>query len=134
MFHALAHLTAAMLLAWMSDRLAAHGLYLAPNSFRRWLVATGFMATTGYLVGALIMGWYLLVSLNVWRTHANEAFSALRLASYKSFLRMRFRTDGELKFYAVGLRKPGHAPKLIEEVICAGASAVAPPANAREAQ
>ena len=95
------------------------------------LVTGAIIAVGGALVGALIWGIYLLVSLNVFGRHANEAFSALRIADYKNFLRLRIGADGQLSIYPVGMdRVPrwkrwglparrGSAPRLIEGPITA---------------
>jgi hypothetical protein len=78
------------------------------------------------LAGSLIWGVYLLASLNLFGRHANEAFSSLRIADYKNFLRLRIRADGELWIYPVGIERVprwkrwwgkarrGSAPRLIE--------------------
>lgn len=54
------------------------------------------------------MGLYLLISLNVFGRHANEAFSALSIPHFKNFLRLRIAPDGTLTIFPIGLRKvPG---------------------------
>ena len=70
-----------------------------------FLVAVGVV---GGVLAATILGLYLLVSLNLFGKHWNEAFSALRIEDYKCFLRLRIQPDGALKIYPVGLIKvPG---------------------------
>lgn len=68
----------------------------------------------GYLFGSIIMGLYLLTSLNIFGTHHNEAFSALRIKNYKNFLRMCIRADGTLEIYPIGVPHLKKAPVLIE--------------------
>lgn len=68
----------------------------------------------GYLLGPIIMGLYLLISLNVFGTHHNEAFSALRIKHYKNFLRMCVRANGDLDIYPVGVPHLNKPPILIE--------------------
>lgn len=95
-----------------------------------------FLATAAAAVGsATIFGLYLWRQLNVHHRHWNEAFSALAIADYKCFLRLRIRKDDNaLELYAVGLTKvpagggtltPGSedtlAPHLIEGPIVLGA-------------
>ncbi|EQC35107.1 hypothetical protein SDRG_07341 [Saprolegnia diclina VS20] len=53
----------------------------------------------------VIVGLYLYTALNVFKSHYNEAFSSLRVASYKNFVRMRFTPDGNLEIYALGIDK-----------------------------
>ncbi|GAB2947892.1 hypothetical protein GCM10027048_11090 [Hymenobacter coalescens] len=72
-----------------------------------WVVSVGgllVVAAIGALVGGLLMGVYLLVSLLLIHTHENEAFSALRIPDYKNFLRMHLTPEG-LEIHAIGLDK-----------------------------
>jgi hypothetical protein len=57
------------------------------------------------IVSATVFGGYLKLSLDKWGRHWNEAFSALAIADYKCFLRLRITKDDELEVYAVGLEK-----------------------------
>jgi hypothetical protein len=73
------------------------------------------------------MGLYLLICLNRFREHANEAFSSLRIQDYKCFLRLCIDPDGKLTVFPIGLAKVPHGggkkdgtdltPQLIEEPI-----------------
>jgi len=56
---------------------------------------------------ATMFGLYLLLMLNVFKRHWNEAFSSLRIRHYKSFLRIRIAQDGSLAVFPVGLE---HVP------------------------
>ena len=46
------------------------------------------------------MGLYLLVSVNVFGRHSEEAFSGLRIEDYKHFLRMHVGRTGALTHLA----------------------------------
>ena len=59
----------------------------------------------GWLVGSLIMGIYLFVSLNFFGRHSNEAFSSLAIEDYKNFLRMRIEANGGLTIFPVRVRR-----------------------------
>ena len=61
------------------------------------------MATCGWLAGSFLTGLYLLVSLNVFGRHSEEAFSALRIQDYKNFLRLHVAADGTLTIYPIKL-------------------------------
>ena len=50
------------------------------------------------------MGLYLLVSLNLFKRHSNEAFSSLRIEDWKHFLRLRIDAEGHLTIIPIGLR------------------------------
>lgn len=65
----------------------------------------------GGVLSATTLGIYLLLSLNVFGKHWDEAFSALRIQDYKSFLRLRIGPDGRLRIYPVGLKKVPREPR-----------------------
>lgn len=69
-------------------------------------IALNFLG--GGIVGPTILGLYLLIALNVFGAHGNEAFSALRIEGYKHFLRLRVRPDGRLEIFPIGIEKVSH--------------------------
>src|SRR5438552_1029184 len=80
--HAVAHLAAVFFLGWGAAYLVGRWhLPLAPH-----LVAIGGLVfAAGWIVGPALLGLYLLVSLNVFGRHHNEAFSSLAIADWKNF-------------------------------------------------
>ncbi|KAG3116671.1 hypothetical protein PI124_g5888 [Phytophthora idaei] len=62
-----------------------------------WVLATP--------VVSFVFGTYLYLSLNILGCHYNEAFSSLRIASYKNFLRLHFDKEGRLEVFAFGVDK-----------------------------
>ncbi len=62
-------------------------------------------AAVGGVLAATVMGLYLLISLNVFGKHWNEAFSALRIEDYKCFLRVHIDGTGKLTVYPIGLNE-----------------------------
>jgi len=91
-----------------------------------WLSAVllaAFMAAYGFLGPPLIFGAYLWGMLTFLKAHWNEAFSALRIADYKGFLRLHVDEEGVLTVYPVGVAhipraaSGALAPKLIEAPI-----------------
>jgi hypothetical protein len=68
----------------------------------------------GHLLGSFVMGLYLLISLNLWRRHHNEAFSSLKIKDYKNFLRLRIKPDGRLEIFPIGVPRLSKPPILIE--------------------
>jgi hypothetical protein len=137
--HGLAHFTAIFFISWTAIFLAdildfqRFGL----RGFIGWYLLPGsFILGAGALAGSFIMGVYLLVSLNVFGRHSNEAFSALAIQDWKNFLRLKITPEG-LTIFPVGIdRVPRHwreegdethpddpaatAPKLIEPPIRLG--------------
>lgn len=101
--HAFAHL--ALLLALMSffGFLNLKFRVMDAPDFFRVVVFTVEMVVVGGFVGALLMGLYLLLSLNVFGGHWIEAFSSLRIANYKNFLRIHIVRDGSLTVHAIGI-------------------------------
>ena len=75
----------------------------ARSPFTRVAVVAGLVGTGGWLAGSFLTGLYLLVSLNVFGRHSEEAFSALRIQDYKNFLRLHIARDGTLTIYPVKL-------------------------------
>ena len=51
------------------------------------------------------MGLYLFISLHFFGRHDNEAFSALKIEDYKSFLRLHIDKNGELTIYPIKIEK-----------------------------
>jgi hypothetical protein len=119
--HALAHVLAAFTIALVCVSFIA--TISTPESWRfsipwgdfhfyldtRMLLATVMIFIGGYVVGPFIMGLYLLVSMNVFGRHSNEAFSSLAMQDWKNFLRLHIDTNGDLTIYPVGIRRvPRH--------------------------
>jgi hypothetical protein len=71
----------------------------------RPLVASVLVALGGFIVGPFITGLYLLVSLNGFGRHWNEAFSALAIQDWKHFLRLHIDAEGHLTIYPIGIRR-----------------------------
>ncbi|MCY1032763.1 metallophosphoesterase [Corallococcus sp. BB11-1] len=103
--HGAAHLLLALLLTWGVSVIAAP---LATDP--QWSPWRDFLSGLllfggGALVGPLVVGVYLLLSLNVFSCHPNEAFSSLSIPDWKNFLRLHFDANGRLTVYPVGLRR-----------------------------
>jgi hypothetical protein len=101
--HGLAHTAACWALLTLIRQLAAVLGITQP------LAAEAFMGTlmfgAGALAGSFLMGVYLLVSLNLFGRHSNEAFSALRIEDYKNFLRLQIAKDGSLTIFPIGIER-----------------------------
>jgi hypothetical protein len=99
--HGLAHLGAIFVSGWAGARIleawwpGAHG----------WIGVLAGLAVGGAVLAPVILGLYLLVSLNLLRRHGNEAFSALRIQDWKSFLRLHIDEQGRLTIYPVGIKR-----------------------------
>lgn len=98
--HAFVHFVAVFLLGW-----AAAYWFADLGPVLQVVASVLLLGVGGYLVGSLIMGIYLLVMLNIFGVHHNEAFSSLSLESYKNFLRFRISADGTLTVFPIGIER-----------------------------
>ena len=103
--HGAAHLIIALLLIWGVASIASPLAGELRWSLRRDLFSGLLLFGGGALVGPLVVGVYLLVSLNVFACHPNEAFSSLSIPDWKNFLRLHFDADGRLTVYPIGIRR-----------------------------
>jgi hypothetical protein len=71
----------------------------------RILAALVLIFLSGFVLGTFIMGLYLLISLNVFGRHGNEAFSSLADEDWKNFLRLQIDENGNLTIYPIGIRR-----------------------------
>jgi len=100
--HAMTHLGGALLAAWIADRVAERTGFTS-GDIGHLVLASVSVAAIGYVVGPLIMGAYLLISVNFFGRHGNEAFSSLRIEDYKNFVRLHIGPDGDLVLYPIGI-------------------------------
>jgi hypothetical protein len=103
--HGLTHLFAAFSIGWGATVLSVRTLGLNFGSTSQLLAAAAVLVPAGWLVGSFILGFYLLISLNVFSRHGNEAFSALRIQDWKSFLRLKIDPRGNLTIFPIGIRR-----------------------------
>lgn len=103
--HGILHLTAIFFLGWLSYYVMERVIvsYKIENAALIDIVWLFFILVVcgigGYIIGSLIMGIYLFISLHWFKRHDNEAFSAMRIEDYKNFLRMHINSEGELIIY-----------------------------------
>ena len=105
--HCSAHLAAIFFFGWGTRDLATRWLGLE-GPLRSVMTALGTFAG-GWVIGSFIVGVYLLVSLNVFGRHSEEAFSGLRVQDFKHFLRLHVGSDGALTIWPIKIeRVPRH--------------------------
>jgi hypothetical protein len=73
--------------------------------FAQFLLAGGLVFGAGWVVGSAVMGLYLLVSLNLFGRHSEEAFSSLAIQDYKNFLRLHVAADGTLTIFPIRIHR-----------------------------
>jgi len=102
--HGLAHLACTFVIGWIATCLTVSEHRPFQSTYQ--LVPAGaIIFVLGWVVGSIVMGLYLLISLNVFKRHANEAFSALASPDWKNFLKLRIDSDGTLTIFPIGIRK-----------------------------
>lgn len=100
--HAFAHLGAAVAIGWLMGQVAiAAGWSFGGLPHLGATLLALFLG--GWLIGAQVMGLYLLISLNLFGRHATEAYSGLAIKDYKLFLRLAVDRAGVLTIYPIGL-------------------------------
>jgi len=107
LIHGISHVAAVFLLGWSAAYYCLNIRHLHFAETKYLLICAVFELLGGWLVGSVIMGLYLVVSLNVFRRHSNEAFSALGIPDWKNFLRLHIDTSGNLTIYPIGIRRVG---------------------------
>ncbi len=101
--HAAAHAVGLFFLGWGTALLA--GRLVPEPPLLNFLTGGALIFAGGWLVGSMITGLYLLVSLNVFGRHSQEAFSSLRIEDHKHFLRIRVRRDGSVTLFPVRVER-----------------------------
>jgi hypothetical protein len=101
--HAAAHFGAMLSVIWAAGKAAEW--IVPPDGLLQAVVAGAGVFAGGWLAGSLVLGLYLLVSINVFGRHSEEAFSALRVEDYKSFLRLHVARDGSLTIWPLKIER-----------------------------
>jgi hypothetical protein len=57
----------------------------------------------GGIAGGLILGCYLFISVQIFGRHSNEAFSSLRIADFKQWVRLKIDSAGRLTIYSIAI-------------------------------
>ncbi|HWP53005.1 MAG TPA: hypothetical protein VN476_02670 [Pyrinomonadaceae bacterium] len=103
--HGVAHVLSTFLIGWFATYLGVSVLGLRFARPAQLLLAAVIIAALGWIVGSIVMGIYLTISLNFFKRHANEAFSALCIPDWKNFLRLKIDEQGRLTIFPIGIRR-----------------------------
>ena len=103
--HGFTHVLATFLIGWFATYLGVTVFHLKFARPPQLLLAAVIIAALGWVVGSTVMGIYLTVSLNFFKRHANEAFSALAIPDWKNFLKLKIDQDGQLTIFPIGIRR-----------------------------
>ena len=104
--HAFAHLAAVFFIGWFAAYFVGVETGVRTQPITQLLKIAGIVFLLGSVVGSMIMGIYLFVSLNFFGRHHNEAFSSIKIADYKNFLRFKIdETNGDLTIFPIGVER-----------------------------
>ena len=103
--HAVSHIAATFFIGWGASYFAMTTLGLQYQTPEQLLLTGALIVLGGWIVGSLLLGVYLLISLNLFGRHMNEAFSSLRIEDWKHFLRLHIDEGGRLTIFPIGLRR-----------------------------
>jgi hypothetical protein len=106
LLHGLAHACAVIALTGWFD--AYNARHFPPTGqwydVWRWFFPLFLeVGVVGGIVGAFLFGLNLLVTCRWFKMNTNDAFSALRLNTYRNFLRICIKSDKEVVIYPIGL-------------------------------
>ena len=101
--HCMAHFISVFYIGWGSLYVAT--LIFGNGTFFQFLFAFALIFFLGWIVGSVIMGIYLFISMYFFGRHNEEAFSALKIQDYKNFLRLHIDRNGKLTIYPVKINK-----------------------------
>jgi len=102
--HGLTHVLAVFFIGWFATYIGVRWFHWPFRSPKQLLLAGAIILVLGWIVGSIVMGIYLAISLNIFKRHSNETFSALACPDWKNFLRMRIDEQGGLTIFPIGIR------------------------------
>jgi hypothetical protein len=105
MTHAVAHLSAAFIIGWGALLFTTSMLGLEYGGIRQLALAGAMTFVSGGIVGSFIMGIYLLLSVQIFGRHSEQAFSSLRTQDYKNWVRLRVDAQGGLTVFGIGIER-----------------------------
>jgi len=109
--HAVLQIAATFFIGWGASYFAMTTLGLRYQTPEQLLLTGSLIFFGGWIVGSLLLGLYLLVSLNVFGRHLNEAFSSLRIEDWKHFLRLHIDEGGRMTIFPIGIQRVPRAWK-----------------------
>lgn len=124
LLHGLAHLLIVFFTSWWVSYYLSGGNKV-DFTVGQLLLGGLLIFIGGWIAGSFIMGFYLLISLNFFGRHHNEAFSALKIEDYKNFVRFKIEENGDLLIFPIGVRRvtkkwkenpPSIEPRIVPEV------------------
>jgi hypothetical protein len=101
--HCAAHLTAMFYVGWGALKIADY--LFRHDGILRAFTTGALILLGGWTLGSFVLGIYLLISVNVFGRHSEEAFSSLRVEDYKHFLRLHIDPNGALTIWPLKIER-----------------------------
>lgn len=101
--HAVSHLAAAFAVGWFALIVTTQWFGLEFGTVSQLLAAGVITFALGGVAGGVILGGYLFISVQIFGRHSNEAFSSLRIADFKQWVRLKIDRAGRLTIFAIGI-------------------------------
>lgn len=105
LLHGWLHLLAIFLIGWGATYFTVTELGFRFQTPPQLLIAAVIIFAGGWVVGSLLVGVFLLISLNVFGCLQISSFTSLRIEDWKNFLRLKIDKNGELTIYSIGIRR-----------------------------
>jgi hypothetical protein len=105
LIHGAVHVIAAFFVGWGAIYFTVAMVGLNFKGIGQLLLSGVLFFGGGWIIGSCILGLYLLVSLNVFGRHSNEAFSSLKIPDWKNFLRLKIDANGDLTIFPIGIAR-----------------------------
>ena len=112
--HGLTHIVAALMTAWFVFLITGTPTPVQVNNPMGNAVSLALVFIFGAIVGSFLFGAYLFICQRVFGKEGDTAFAGLRIQDWKSFLRFRIDSQGNLEIYAIGIERVCRAWKAPE--------------------
>ncbi len=101
--HWAAHMAAMFYIGW--GALSLSTMIFGDPGFLRSTLTGSMVFAGGWIAGSILMGIYLLISINVFGRHSEEAFSGLKHQDHKHFLRLNIDRQGTLTIWPIKIER-----------------------------
>ncbi len=113
--HAFIHICTALTIGWLSFYLMQTPTPINIDNPLNNLLALTLNFILSAIIGSILFGSYLYISLTFFGKQVEAAFSGLRIQDWKSFLRFNIDNKGSLHIYAIGIDRVCRKWKIIRE-------------------
>jgi hypothetical protein len=105
LLHGSIHLFGIFFIGWGATYFTVTELGLRFQSPAQLLISAVIIFAGGWIAGSLLVGIFLLISLNIFGCLQISASSSLRIEDWKNFLRIRIDRNGDITIFPIGIRR-----------------------------